>query len=602
MSETTATKKPSKAGMKNLFRLLPFARSYTMHFIGVIVLVLLYNSASVLQPFLVKVAIDSDIAVRHPHYSGLWMISMFYVGVVLLGVITNFSQIILLQYIGQNIIRKIRIQLFSHIEAQSMAFFDKNAVGRLVTNVSSDTETVSQFFTQFFLSLIRDGLSIVMIIFAMFELNVRIASYAMVILPIIFIISIFFRQKLRDAYQTTRTRLSAIVSFLAENLAGMRIIQIFHQEKRQANRFERLNKSHNQANVKEYGTSVMFNRVLEMLGNLAVSAIVWIGGIAVMHHSIPFGTLYAFITYIRQFFQPINAVTQQWNTLQSSMVAADRIGGVFAQIPAIQDAQSPITLDTVAGEVAFKKVTFGYQPGQTVLRDVDFVIKPGSFVGFVGATGAGKSSIMSLLMRFYEPQEGEILLDGQAITRFTQANLHRMIGLVQQEVHLFSGTVIDNIRMFREEISEETVKKAAKTVGAHEVIKKLPQGYQTMLQGKGANLSMGERQLIAFARIVALDPRVLILDEATANLDSQTERLVQTGLQAVAKNRTTLVIAHRLSTIVHADQIIVLDHGQIVERGTHATLLTLGGFYAKLHEHAGTELLLDDDAKEELKV
>ncbi len=589
MGKNDTPVKQEKSGFTNLLRLLPFARSYRIHFIVVIFLVLLFNATSVLQPYLVKLAIDNDIAVKHPDLHGLWIISLVYVGIVIVGVVSNYAQIVLLQFVGQNIIRKIRIRLFSHIESQAMEFFDTNAVGRLVTNVSSDTETVSQFFTQFFLSLVRDGLSIVMIVVAMFELNVHIASYSLIIIPVIFIISLFFRRRLREAYQTTRTRLSLIVTFLAENLAGMRIIQIFHQEHRQGDRFEMLNSSHRQANVHEYGTSVMFNRVLEVLGNVAVSAVVWMGGMAVMHDAIKFGTLYAFITYIRQFFQPINAVTQQWNTLQSSMVAADRIGRVLSEKQAITDKDHPIQLFDVAGDIEFDHVTFGYHEGPDVLHDVSFHVPKGAFVGFVGATGAGKSSIMSLLMRFYEPRSGVIRLDGVDIQEVTQFDLHRFIGLVQQEVHLFTGTVADNIRMFRTDITDAQVVSAAKVVGAHELIEKLPDGYGTPLHGKGANLSMGERQLISFARIVALNPQVLILDEATANLDSQTEGLVQAGLQAVSKNRTTLVIAHRLSTIAHADEIYVLDQGKIMEHGSHYELLLKNGLYANLHAKSGIE-------------
>ncbi|MFB5188871.1 ABC transporter ATP-binding protein [Alicyclobacillus fastidiosus] len=590
--EAGARPEPQKAGMSSLGRLLPYARPYLWQFVLVLVLVVIFNASTVMQPYLVKVAIDSDISTKHPSYHGLLVIALIYVGVVIVGVVANFAQTVLLQNAGQNVIRSIRLSLFSHIERQAMRFFDTRAVGRLVTNVSNDTETVSQFFTNFFLSLIRDGLSIVMIVFAMFQLNARIALYCMVIIPIIFIISALFRGRLRRAYQTTRTRLSNVNAFLAENLAGMRIIQIFHQEQRQSQAFEALNESHRQANVHEYRTSVWFNRAFEILGNVAVAAVVWIGGGAVLRHWIEFGTLYAFIRYIQQFFQPINAMTQQWNTLQSSMVAADRIGQVLAVRPEIEDALDPVHIrkEEIRGRVEFEHVTFGYKPGQTVLKDIHFTIEPGQFIGVVGATGAGKSSVMGLLTRFYEPQKGTITVDGVSIDAYSQEDLHAIIGIVQQDVSLFTGTVKDNIRLFRQEISDETVRHAAEVVGADTLISRLARGYETELYGKGSNLSAGERQLISFARIVALNPRVLILDEATASLDSQTEELVQRGLRAVATNRTTIVIAHRLSTIRHADKILVLDKGRLVEQGTHSELVKLGGLYAALDAQSGVDV------------
>lgn len=589
VSQESALDAVSSRGIGGLIRLSTYAQPHVLGFALIVVLAIIFNVTGTLQPYLVKVAIDDDLSLSHPNVHGLAVICCVYIVTVIVGVAANYTQVVVLQYIGQSIIRSIRLNLFQHITRQALRFFDKTAIGRLVTTVSNDTENINQFFTQFFLSTASNALSIIMIVFAMYELNGQVATYSMVVVPIVFAISFIFRKRMRRAYQVTRTRLSRVIVFLAENLAGIRIIQLFRQEKRQAGEFERLNSSHRDANVFEYGTMVSFNRVLELLANLSVAAMIFVGGDAVLHHVIKFGTLYAFISYIKNFFAPINAITQQWNTLLSALVSAERIGNVFRLEPAIQDPPEPIDVASfdINARIEFCNVFFAYEEAQPVLQGINFTIEPGMFVGFVGATGAGKSSVMSLLMRFYDASTGQILIGGRDVRDFRQVDLHSLIGLVQQDVYIFSGSIADNIRLFRPDISDKQVVDAAVTVGAHRFIDRLPNGYNTKVYAKGTNLSMGERQLIAFARIVAFNPRVLILDEATANLDSQTEEWVQAGLQAVAKSRTTLVIAHRLSTIRNADTIFVMDKGRIVEQGNHEELLSRGEYYATLHANSG---------------
>lgn len=581
-------------------RLVGYARPHLREFLVVVALVLVYIVTQVMQPWLVKIVIDQDLIVRHPHFRAVLTIGLLYLGITIIGLFANFTQNRKLQWMGQRIVRDIRNDLFTHIESLSMRFFDTHETGRLITNVSSDTNQVSQFFTSFLLSLIQDGASVLFVMGAMLLLDWRIALVSFVVIPVIVLISALFRKKLRDNYRYTRTRYSRLIGYTAENLGGMRITQIFHQHDKQMRQHTALNQRYTAGNINEYRWSVLFNRTFSALGNLSVALMMWVGGEAVLHRTIQVGVLYAFISYIQQFFNPINSLTQNWNTLQTSMISAERIGGVLLTEPEVVDPSDPVEIVPadardpwgVKGEVRFDHVSFGYGPDQEVLHDISFSVPPQAFVGFVGETGAGKSTLMGLLTRFYDIQAGSITIDGIDVRDFRQADLHRLMAIVQQEVNLFSGTVADNIRLFRPDISDAVVREAAQTAGADAFIRALPGGYDAPIRAKGANLSLGQRQLLAFARALALNPKVLILDEATASLDSATEMILQEGLTRIAAGRTTLVIAHRLSTIREADVIYVMDHGRIIERGNHVELMAKGGYYARLvRQSAPTERL-----------
>jgi ATP-binding cassette subfamily B multidrug efflux pump len=567
-----------------------YIKPHRWAFIGVFICSLIAIASELLQPYLVKIAIDDNLMSGKNDYGSLLTICGIYLALSLFALLFTYLQNNLLQNAGQSIVAKIRKQLFSHITKQSMGYFDKVSSGSLITHVSSDTEALNQFFNQVLLSLFRDGLTLIFIIALMFKLNAALALYCMILLPIILVIAISFRSFMRKTYQMARTRLSRLIAFVAENLSGMSLIQVFHQQKEQSKQFTERNQAYFRANVREIRTNVVFNRTFDILSNLSIAFVTWVGGKAVLGSTIEFGVLYAFIAYIRQFFQPINTITQQWNTLQSASIAVNRIWGIFAIKPDIEDREDDelqsINLDKVKGKIDFNHISFYYEEGVPVIRKLDLHIRAGEMIGVVGTTGAGKSSLISLLCRFYDVKEGDIRIDGTDVRDIPQATLHRLVGLVQQEPYLYSGSIVDNVRMFDESINREEVIRACKFVGADSLISRLNDGYDTKLSERGSGLSAGERQLISFARIIVFKPKVLILDEATANLDSHTEQLIQHAFQVASQGRTTIVIAHRLSTIMQADRIIVMRHGEIVEEGNHPQLLEQKGYYEELYLHS----------------
>lgn len=587
--EISASYQVSKADHRAAFRaILAYAKPHRRTFIFIFLCTVLVIAADLTQPYLVKIAIDDNLMAGRQDVGMLLVIGAIYLGLSVISFIFTYLQGNLLQLAGQSIVARIRKELFEHISKLSMSFFDRYPSGSLVTHVSSDTESLNQFFTQVFLSLIRDGMTLLFIIALMFHLDPTLAGYSMLLLPVIAGIAIGFRSYMRRTYQLARTQLSRLIAFVAENLAGMNLIQAFHQEKQQERYFTDRNQNYLRANLREIRTNVMFNRSFEVLGNLSVAFLTWVGGRAVLQQDIEFGVLYAFITYIRQFFQPINSITQQWNTLQSTTVSMDRLWRLFTTKPEVEDRPNGAApaLSAVEGRIDYDRVQFGYTEDQPVLRELDLHIRPGEMVGIVGATGAGKSSLISLLCRFYDVRAGSVRIDGVDVRDLPQSALHRIVGLVQQEPFLYSGTIVDNVRLFDPSISRDQVVAACAFVGADALIERMKDGYDTRLSERGSGLSAGERQLISFARIVVFEPKVLVLDEATANLDSHTEQLVQAALQVVSQGRTTLVIAHRLSTIMQADRIIVMRSGRIVEEGTHTELLALRGDYEKLYRHS----------------
>ncbi|MFC5649103.1 ABC transporter ATP-binding protein [Paenibacillus solisilvae] len=596
-SRDVQEKPKPKPKYNSAFRsLYAYTKPHQRTFNFVFILIVLGIAADLSQPYLVKIVIDDLIkADGQTEFRTVILISLLYLSLSVLGLLFGYMQNNRLQFAAQSIVARIRKDLFGHISKLSMSYFDRVPSGSLITHVSSDTETLNQFFNQVLLSMLRDGLTLIFIIVLMFRLDQGLALYCLLLLPIIAIIAVGFRSYMRKTYQIARTQLSRLVAFVAENLSGMNLIQVFHQEKEQQNQFSDRNQSYFRANLREIRTNVLFNRSFDILGNLSIAFVTWVGGTAVLNKNIEFGVLYAFITYIRMFFQPINTITQQWNTLQSATVSVNRIWGIFSIQPEVTDAEAAktINLTKVQGRIDFNRIQFSYQEGIPVIRDLDLHIKPGEMIGVVGTTGAGKSSLISLLCRFYDVSKGSIEIDGTDVRDIPQETLNRLIGLVQQEPYLYSGSIIDNVRLFDETISREAVIQACMLVGVNELVERMKDGYDTKLSERGSGLSAGERQLISFARIIVFGPKVLILDEATANLDSQSEQMIQHALNIVSEGRTTIVIAHRLSTIMQADRILVMKQGQIVEEGTHPQLLELHGYYEQLYLHSQGKAMIE---------
>lgn len=572
--------------------LWPYIRTFRYRLFFVLSLVVIVVLIDLAQPYLVKEAIDRYLVVANPDTGGILRMAALYLGMSLAACGLTYYQDILLQYSGQAIVREIRADLFRHIQKLSLRYFDQHSAGSIITNIVNDTESLNNFFTQFLPNTLRGLLSLVLIMGFMLRLDVTIALYCFILVPIVLAISLSLRRKLSKIYREIRSRLSATIAFLAENLTGMAIVQIFHQEAKQLRKFDERNSSLLEANVRENRLNVLLNNLTELVGDLGVAALVWFGGRGVIHGAVSFGLLYAFIGYVRRFFQPINVITQQFNTFQSSVVATERIARTFREEPEIRELPAA-TAPVPGGELRFEQVALAYRPGHPVLSDIRLTVRAGERVGFVGATGAGKSSLMNLVTRFYDVTSGAVFIDNKDVRQWPLEALREMVGIVQQDVTLFSGTITDNIRFFRQDISAERVREACRLVGAEQLILKQPHGYDTLLSERGSTLSTGERQLLSFARVLVFDPKILILDEATASLDSNTEAVLQAAIHQVSLGRTLLVIAHRLSTVQEMDTIVVLDQGRIVESGNHHELLQRQGHYWQLHQSG---ILLDEAA------
>ncbi len=562
-------------------RLLTYAVRYWYFFVLAVFLLFASTAADLARPYLMGLTIDNFIKVGDT--AALNQMGIYFLILVIAAFLFNLFQIYVLSYTGQSIIYNLRQQLFSHLQKMPLSYFDKNPIGRLVTRVTNDTETLNDMYTNVLVTLIKDFVLLAGTIVIMFRLNVRLSLVALAVMPVVIVLTIFFRIRIRKVYRNVRITLAKINSAISENISGMRIIQMFHREKENFDKFNETGKEYKKAVMKEVVTFGLFRPVIEMLASFALALLIWFGGRDVLQGTLTFGVLYAFINYISMLFQPINDLAEKYNILQSSMAASERVFLILDTPVEEDDGTRALDNTTLIGEIEFKNVWFAYNKSDWVLRDVSFKVPAGQTIAIVGATGAGKTSIISLMSRMYEIQQGEILIDGINIKELSKDELRRYIGVVLQDVFLFSGKLKDNIRLNEETISDDKIKSVAQYINADGFISKLPYGYDTEVMERGSTFSSGQRQLLAFARALAFDPTILVLDEATSNIDTETELLIQDALGKLTKNRTTIVIAHRLSTIQHADNIIVLHKGKVRESGSHQELLARKGMYHSLY-------------------
>ena len=567
-------------------RLLTYLRPHRKKVVLATILLILTSLLELVGPLLTKAAIDG--AIRQKDLGRLVVICFLYLGSLLAGLVLGYWSAIITQRVGQEIMLTLRVEIFSHLARMHVAYFDRNPVGRLLTRLTSDVDALNDMFTSGVVAIFGDVITLLGIMGMLLFLNVKLALVSFAVFPLLFALSLWFRSNVRETYREVRIRLARMNAYLQEAITGMSVLQIMNHEARSVNEFDRLNRKHTEVHLRSIFYYATFYPGVEIISSLALALVIWVGGGSILAGAFTLGGLVAFIQYVRRFYRPIEDLSEKYNILQAAMASSERVFQLLDAKPAIQDGpngQRPPATDPAIPIIEFRNVWFAYLNEDWVLRDVSFTVNRGETIAFVGHTGAGKTTIMSLLMRFYDVQKGGILVDGKDVRNWPQEDLRRRMSLVLQDVFLFSGSVADNIRMGHDGDGRDDprIEESARTVNAAGFVDRFPQGYATELGERGASLSTGQKQLLSFARALYNDPEILILDEATSNVDAETEVLIQEALKRLLTGRTSLVVAHRLSTVRNADRILVLHKGAIREMGTHQELLRQRGLYYRLY-------------------
>ncbi len=567
---------------KLMKRLLSYIKPYRKYVFFAILLNIFVAALGPLRPYLTKIAIDDHIA--KSDFNGLMLISLVLLFSLILQAVIQYFLTYATQFLGQKTLYDLRVQLFSHVQKLALKFFDKTPIGRIVTRTTNDVESLGELFSSGIVMVFSDIFIIVWILGFMFTLDIRLSLVTLSVLPILIWGTFLFRKKVREAYRNVRYHLARLNSYMQEHITGMNVVQIFGKEKDELKQFSSINADHRDANIKSIFYYAIFYPSVELISSAAIALIIWYGGGEVIQSTITIGVLFAFVQYVEMFFRPIRDLSEKYNILQTSMASSERIFNLLDNKTFINNPTNPVPLNNIKGHIEFKNVWFAYDEDNYVLKNINFEIKPGESVAIVGHTGAGKSTLINILTRFYDISKGTILIDGIDIRQIDKRELRKHISIVLQDVYLFSGNIKSNITLDNDNISLDKIRKAAELVGADKFIENLPNKYNEEVKERGATLSVGQKQLISFARALAYNPEILILDEATSSIDTDSEKIIQDALQKLLKGRTSIVIAHRLSTIQNADKIIVLHKGEIKEIGKHQDLLANKGIYFKLYQ------------------